>query len=286
MKYTRSIFRVMALGIILSWLPSLASADIVMGVFPRRPAAATMAAFKPLAEYLSKQLGEKVTIVAPKNFKEFWNGVKTNKFDLVHYNQFHYIKSHKELGYNVIAANEEFGSSSIAGAIAVRSDSGINNVADLKGKTILFGGGKMAMTSYIATTAILKKDGLTAGKDYKVQFASNPPSAVIGVFNNAAQAAGTGNIALKVKAITSKIDASKMKILAQSDSFVHLCWAANKAMPADKAAKIQQAMTSLKGTAEGSKILKAAHVTNFVKASDAEFNKVREITKFALNESY
>ena len=121
-----------------------------------------MSAFKPLAEHLSKVLGEEVKIVAPKDFKEFWKGVQSNQYDIVHFNQYHYIKSHKELGYNVIAANEEFGSSTIAGAIAVRSDSGINSVADLKGKTILFGGGKMAMTSYIATTAMLKKAGLNA----------------------------------------------------------------------------------------------------------------------------
>lgn len=282
----KSIFKVVFLTLILSFIPTIVSADVVMGIFPRRPAAATVAAFTPLANRLSKVLGEKVRIVAPKNFRVFWKDVKQNRFDLVHYNQFQYIKSHKEQGYKVIAANEEFGKSTIAGAIAVRTDSGINSIADLKGKTILFGGGKMAMTSYIATTGLLKKNGLAEGKDYKVRFAANPPSAVIGVYNNAAQAAGTGDIALKVKAIISKIDASKMKILAKSDRFIEVCWAVNKSMPADEASRIQQAMTTLKGSSEGKQILKVAHVTNFVKATDADFNKVREIARYAMGKSY
>ena len=269
---------------LLNWVPSIVSAEIVMGVFPRRPAAVTLHTFKPLAEHLTKVLGEEVKLVVPKNFKEFWKGVKEKKFDLVHYNQYHYIKSHKELGYNVIVANEEFGTGKIAGAITVRADSGINSIAELKGKTILFGGGKKAMGSYIAPTAILKKAGLVAGKDYKVKFATNPPSAVIGVYNKAADASGSGNVILKVKGVKSKIDVSKMKILAQSDSFVHLCWAVKGDMAKDKVNKIQQTMTSLKDSADGKAILKAAKVTNFVKVSDADFAKVREITKYALGE--
>ena len=274
-----------AFGILLILIGTAeAVADITMGVFPRRPVAVTHKAFKPLAEYLSQQMGEPVHLVIPKNFKEFWKGVEENKFDLVHYNQYHYIKSHKDLGYKVIVSNEEFGNKLIAGALSVRKDSGIKSVNDLRGKTILFGGGKKAMGSYIAPTAILKKAGLTAGKDYKVRFAKNPPSAVIGVYNNAAAASGSGNVILKIKAVTKKIDAKNMTILAESESYAQLPWAVKDSMPADKAKKLQNLMVSLKNSDEGKKILKAAKVTGFYEVSDADFAKVREITKFAIGE--
>jgi len=262
-------------------IPALA--DINMGVFPRRPVAVTHKAFKPLAEKLSKELGEKVNLIVAKNFKEFWKGVKSKKYDLVHYNQYHYLLSHKDGSYNVILANEEFGNKNVAGALTVRADSGINSVADLKGKTILFGGGKKAMGSYIAPTAILKKAGLTAGKDYTVKFSKNPPSAVIGVYNKAADAAGSGNVILKIKTVNKKTDVSQLKILAESDPFVHLTWSVKSSMAADKIQKIQSIMTSLKGSDDA--VLKAAKVTNFHKATDADYNKVREIVKFALGES-
>ena len=91
-----------------------ALAEIKMGVFPRRSPEATQQAFQPLAEHLSKVLGEDVKLVVPKSFREFWKGVKQKQFDLVHYNQYHYIRSHKECGYRVIAANEEFGNICLA----------------------------------------------------------------------------------------------------------------------------------------------------------------------------
>lgn len=273
---------VMALGLITLMGSTIAVADLNMGVFPRRPAAVTHKLFKPLTEKLSKELGEPVKLIVAKDFKTFWKGVQSKQYDIVHYNQYHYLLSHKSQGYKVVAVNEEFGSNQIAGSLSIRSDSGINAVTDLKGKTILFGGGKKAMGSYIAVTAILKKAGLEADKDYTVKFAKNPPSAVIGVYNKAADAAGSGNVILKIGAVKKKIDVSQMKIMAESDSFIHLPWAVKGDMAADKANKIQSVMTGLKGSDDA--VLKAAKVTNFVPATDADFAKAREIVKFVTGE--
>jgi phosphonate transport system substrate-binding protein len=270
----------------LSWLPSVVLADLTIGIFPRRPAAVSHQAFQPLADHLGQVLGEKVTLVVPKDFKKFWSELKQNKYDLVHFNQYHYIRSHKEQGYSVIVANKEFGSSKIAGALAVRKDSGVNSVADLKGKTILFGGGKKAMGSYIAPTAILKKAGLEAGRDYKVAFSKNPPSAVIGVYNNAAHASGSGNVVLKIKGVTKKVDVSQMKIIEESESFTHLSWATKSGMSDSRSRKIQEAMIKLAETEAGREILKAARVDGFVPVTDSEYDKVREITKYAIDEQY
>ncbi len=284
MKKNRLSLAVFAVTTLLS--PIQAMADITLGIFPRRPVADTHESFKPLAEYLSKKLGEKVQLVVPKDFQSFWSGVQNKKFDLVHFNQYHYIKSHKEFGYKVIAGNEEFGKRDITGALYVRNDSGINSVKDLKGKTILFGGGKKAMGSYIAPTAVLKKAGLVEGKDYTAKFAKNPPGAVIGVYNKVADVAGSGNVILRIKSVTSKIDASQMKILAESDAFTHLAWAVSPNLSGAKVDKIAKAMTGLKGNGDGEVVLKAAKVTNFFSVNDKDFAKVREITEYALGEKY
>jgi phosphonate transport system substrate-binding protein len=224
--------------------------------------------------------------VVPKDFNEFWSELQQNKYDLVHCNQYHYIKSHKELGYRVIAANHEFGSGNIVGALSVRTDSGINSIADLKGKTILFGGGKNALVSYIAPTAVLKKAGLEAGRDYKVEFSKNPPSAVIGVYNRAADASGAGNEVLKIKAVSEKIDVNQMKILAESEPVAHIPWAVKKNMPDALAKKIQEAMVNLVNSPSGAAILKAAFVDKFIPVTDSDYDKAREITKFAIGEEY
>lgn len=281
---TKTVYLTLCCTLLLG--PVQAMADITMGVFPRKPPAATFKAFSPLAKQLSAQLGEEVRLVVPKDFTEFWKGVAEKKFDIVHFNQYHYIKSHKEQGYKVIVANEEFGDKKLVGTLAVRKDSGINQVKDLRGKTILFGGDQMAMGSYIAPTAILKKAGLVEGKDYIVKFAKNPPSAVIGVYNKSSDAAGTGTVVMKIKAVTSKIEVNQVKLLGRSEPMTNLPWAVKHDMPADKAGKIQKVMTTLKSTEAGKAILKSAGVTDFYAVTDADYNDVRKITEFAIGEKY
>lgn len=75
--------KISKLTLVLAGFPGTTSipaiADINLGVFPRRPVAATHKAFRPLAAKLSSELGEKVNLIAPKNFKEFWKGVSQKK---------------------------------------------------------------------------------------------------------------------------------------------------------------------------------------------------------------
>ena len=259
---------------------ALASSDtLLMGVFPRRNAKLTMKMFTPMADYLSKKTGKKVKAVTAKNFPTFWKNVKNGRYDLVHYNQLHYVSSHKDFGYKVIASNEEFGTSKISSAFIVRKDSGINSVKDLKGKKILFGGGKKAFVSYVSNVVTLNKAGLSK-KDYVTKFAKNPPNATIATFLKQGDAAGVGNIGIKVPILKKKgVDVSELKLVGVGEPFPHLPWAVNKRTSEADAIALQKAMLSLNESAEGKKILKKAGMTGIHKAVDSDFKSSREKIK-------
>ncbi len=259
-------------------------ADITLGVFPRFAATATHTAFKPLADYLSQQLGEPVKLVTAKDFPSFWKGVEAKEYDLVHFNQYHYVKSYKTLGYRAIVANEEAGKRTIGGALVVHNDSNIKSVADLKGKKLLFVGDKQAMNSYVAQTALLKAAGLQEGTDYTIKFAKNPPSAAVGVFNREADAAGIGSTILNHPTVTSQIDVTKLSVLAKSEPFVQLPWAVGERIADDKAKKIQELMVGLSQSEAGKAILKAAMVDGFYTVTDSDFNAIRQIIRQATGE--
>ena len=104
--------------------------------------------------------------------------------------------------------------------------------------------------------------------------------------NNAANASGSGNVILRIKAVTKKINVDDVAILAESEPFTQLPWAVKGNMPESKAKKIQDIMVQLKNSDQGKAILKAAKVTGFYSVTDADYRKVREITKFAVGEEY
>ena len=261
--------------------PRIVSAEaknrpIVLGVFPRRNIKITYRFFTPLVKYLSFRLNRKVVLKTTKSFQEFWGNVQQKNYDIVHFNQYHYIVSHKLYNYQVIAANKELDSSTIAGSIVVRKDSGINSVSDLKGKTILFGGSRRAMQSYIGATWLLRNAGLQAG-DYIEKFSINPPNTIISTYFKRADAAGSGDSVMYLDNVRNRIDINELKILAQTKQMTHLPWAVNDDLSVVLREKIQHILTTLNDHAEGKAVLKSAHLSDILLAIDSDFDEHRKI---------
>ena len=285
------LFKLLLLPLILiSTLsdPGIALADddpLVMGVFPRRSAAITHKIFKPIADQLSRKLNRKVVLVTTKDFKTFWKGVTEQKYDLVHYNQYHYIKSHKNYGYRVILKNEEFGKSTLTGSITIRKDSGIKNIMELKGKRIAFGGGPAAMMSYILPTYLLRKAGLEKD-DYTEAFAKNPPNAVMSAYYQQYDAAGAGDVVLKLGMVKKQINTDEMTYLIKGEQMAHLPWAVKQNMSPELENNIKQILLDLNNSDEGKNILKSAKLTGVRLAKDNEYDPHRKVVNFIYNERY
>jgi len=273
------IFVIIIVSLLSPAPAAFAEDELLMGIFPRRNAQMTVTAFKPMATYLSERLGRKVKVVTAKNFPTFWNNVKQQKYDIVHFNQLHYIESHQQFGYQVIASNIEFGSDTIKGAIVVRKDSGINTLADLKGRKILFGGGKKAMIAYVVNISLLQDAGMS-DTDYVWEFAKNPPNATISVYHKQADAAGIGDIGLKIPVLKKMgVDTSELKVIATSDALPHLPWAVKGDIDEKLRDQIQSYMLDLNSISGGKVILKSAKLTGIKKVSDKDYDVCREIIK-------
>jgi len=268
-------------------LPQAIASDdeFVVGVFPRRNAIATTTLFKPLVLYLGEQLQRKVRLETSKDFASFWQGVKEQRYDLVHFNQYHYVKAHKELGYEVILKNEEFSFSTIAAAIVVKKNSEIKKLQDLKGQSISFGGGKKAMVSFIAASYLLKKAGLTNDM-YQTKFSKNPPNAVLATYFGVTVAAGAGNRVLSLPVLKKQAEVNELRYLAVGEELAHLPWAVNKRVKKDLSFKIQSILTNLANHTGGLKLLKQAKVTKFVIARDADYDRHRIVIREILGEDY
>jgi phosphonate transport system substrate-binding protein len=249
---------------------------LVMGIFPRNKAAETTTMYTPLADYLSQRLGRKVVLVTSRDFDSFWLGVTERRYDIVHYNQYHYINSSQS--YRVIAHNQEFGKNAVAGALYVRRDSGITEVSQLRGRTIIFGGGKDAMLSYIAPRFLLMQAGLKE-QDFRSEFAVNPPNTLLALYNKQADAAGGGDILIDLPAVKNAVNTQALRVLAVTEPLLFLPWAVKNTMPAKLALSIQSILVDLGRSDAGKEVLNAAQTTGFGKASDRDYDPHRKMTR-------
>lgn len=277
--------------LLLLWMASMrpgmadSAEPLRLGIFPRYNYTETIKSFTPLAEHLARTLGRRVELETTSDFSAFWQAVVARRYDLVHFNQYHYIKAHHELRYEVIAHNREGGSDTIKGALLVRRDSGIERLSDLRGKRILFGGGRDAMQAYILTTYLLRRAGLKSG-DYTELFAINPPNAVVATYQKHADAAGAGERVLVMPVVTERIDAGKMKLLAVSEPVVHLPWAVKAELDPALKRRLGAALQALADTESGRAVLTSAKLTGFVASRDADYDRLRRIVFEVSGERY
>jgi len=259
--------------------------ELVMGIFPRRNALKTNHMFRPLASFLSEKMGVKVVLHIPKNFDAFWKSIQNREYDIVHMNQYHYVKAHKIFNYDVIVKNVEFGEATISGSLVIRKDSGIKKVSDLKNRVIVFGGNKSAMQSYIIARHLLKINGLKHG-DYTEAFATNPPNAIMSTYFQQSAAAGAGDKVLKLPVVSDKIDITEMMFLVRGEQLSHLPWAIKKELHPDVKISIQTILETLQENKDGIKLLKMMDLDKLVKAVDEDYNQHRKIIKSVLDEQY
>jgi phosphonate transport system substrate-binding protein len=262
----------------MSAMPVARAAEgaLVMGVFPRLNASETTTRYALLADYVSEQLGRKVSLVTSKDFEAFWRGIEEQRYDIVQYNQYHYIRSAKT--YQVIAHNKEFGKSTLAGVLYVRKDSNITSLGQLRGRTVLFGGGEDAMMGYIAPVYMMLQAGLKK-EEFKSRFAVNPLNSVIGVYHKQADAAGSGDGAIEQPALKNAINTDELTVLAVSEQLLHLPWAVKRTMPARLRESIQSALVNLENSEAGKKVLKSAVLTGIGKAEDKDYDPHRKMVR-------
>ncbi len=253
-------------------LATAAARPLDMGIFPRYSVSQTERMFRPIADYLSTQLGRPVRLYTTPDFPSFWTLVNQGRFDLVHYNQYHYLKAHKRFGHRAILRNEENGQDRIHSVIAVRADSAFHSIADLHGAKILFGGGRGAMMSYIVARHILQQAGLQP-EDYLASFSKTPVGAVREMFYGQGDAVGIGHTMLEAGGMPwEELGLAPPRILLRSKPLPLHPWAVSAQVDRKLAGEIKKALLGLNHSREGRQLLRQARLTGLRPASDSDYD--------------
>jgi phosphonate transport system substrate-binding protein len=278
--FRRSVMLVLLVMMVVACVvPGTASAEIKLGVLPRLSPQELMTMFGPLAEYLSKETGEKVTLVIPKDFEAYKAAVKAGQVDLGFSNPIIYVQLKKETALEPLALSAEpKAGARFRGIIIARKDSGIEKVQDLKGKKLIFVD-KDSAGGYIFQMLALSKAGLNVEKDFTtLPFAKKHDNVVMAVFNKTADAGGIREDDLdKLK---DKVDLSQIKIVGYSDYFPNWPMYATSKLDKGDADKVKAALLKLKkGDAITVKVAGPAKIAWFESVTDKDYDMLRMAAK-------
>jgi len=256
--------------------PRVAGAqEIKLGVLPRLSATELSMMFRPLTEYLSRETGQKVTLVVAKDFDTFEKQVRDGELDLAFSNPLVYVQLKKERDLAPLGlAAEKKGGTKFRGVIIARKDSGLADVSGLKGKRLIFVD-EDSLGGYIGQALLLKKQGFDLQRDFvRLPFAKKHDNVTMAVFNKAADAGGIREDDLEK--MKDKVDLSQLKILAYTDSFPNWPLFAAPKLGAAVRESVRVALLKLHA---GDPILEAAKLTAFAPVSDKDYDGLRDAAR-------
>lgn len=264
---------------IVSLLALPIKAQVKVGVLPRLAPTELTKMFSPLANYISKQIGEKIELVIPKDFDTFNQMMKDGKFDYAYANPNVYVEARTALGAAVepIAIAVESSGKTFTGCFLVKKGSPIKKVADFKGKKLIFVDQNSA-GGYLSQLFTMKQEGLSKKDVTILPFAKKHTNVALAVQNGSADVGGIRTMDFEL--IKSQVNISDVQILSESAAIPNWPFFTLPNSKKDLTEKIKKAILNLKpNSSEASSVLNEAKITGFTPASDADFKLMRKISE-------
>jgi phosphonate transport system substrate-binding protein len=246
--------------------------------------------FAPLTAYLAKELGVRFELV-PVDTQDFEERFLAEEFDFTHTNSLLYLILHEGHQLELVATEKrgQFGART-AGTIISRKGSGIETLADLKGKKMVFGP-QLAPSGYLAQYDMM----LQAGFDPEVELSYyaiprgsfKHEKVVYGVYFGAFDVAAAPALDLEVMIREGKISADDFHIVAQSQVFPYCTFGASSRLDPALVKKFRQALLNLTPEAtveingQQVQVLKSAWIDGFDQLLDSDYDALRGMAKRA-----
>ncbi|TNF32755.1 MAG: phosphate/phosphite/phosphonate ABC transporter substrate-binding protein [Gammaproteobacteria bacterium] len=251
-----------------------AQAPLILGVHPYLPASEINTRFQPLTDYLSKTLGQPITIRVGRDYEDHIRAVGMRNVDIAYMGPSLYIKLVDEFQgqWPLLARLEVNGKPELFGAIVVRRDSPFTSLAELKGHSFAFGDPDSTM-SHIVPQGMLQEAGVPLSQLSGYKFLGAHKNVALGVLAGDFDAGG-----VKME-ILNEYENRGLRLLARSPAVSEHLLLARPDMPAEQITKLRQALLNLNNTAEGKHIMSSIHkqMTAFVPAVDADYNGLRKL---------
>ncbi len=251
-----------------------------IAILPCTDIVMTFKKFHPLVTYLTQKTELPIRLIVPENLAKFETSLNNGEIDFTLQDPHTFLKMSDLFDKDSLlrALNLEGGTTQ-AGVIIVRKDSGIHNVTDLKGKTVMFGP-KFSASKWLAGKLLLEENGMNIEKDLKAYLNGGCCEDI--AFNVYLKAVDAGVVcdhfagehADKQKELG--IDVSKLMTIARTKDVPMKVFGARKGVDKETIIKIKQALLNLdRHNPEHMKILQQAELGGFQKYSDGDFGLIR-----------
>jgi len=250
----------------------LESSRIKIGLIPEQDIRQMAQRYGPLAEYLSKKLNCRVTLVYLDNYAELCDKFIYQQLDAAFFGSFSYALTHVKAGIQPLARPDYQGVSTYRGLIVVREDSKIRNIADMQGKRLALVH-QATYAGYLYPLFYFKQRGVKNPQAYfsQIIFAGSHDNSIFAVLSGQADVATPKDLIYQ-RIIKENPDlAKKLLILAVSDPVPSNALCVSKDFDPVLRNKLNDALLNLNNDEKAKPALEALGASRFIKTKDEDY---------------
>lgn len=267
--------------------PALGTAEnpIVMSFVPSGDTQDIIASGDTLAKMVSERTGLTVNANVGTDFSSVREAMCAGQAQIGWLNTFNYVLANEQCGVDAALATSRFGSSTYAGQIIVRADSGITTLADLKGKVMCWVD-PASTSGYIIPRIMLAANGVNPDTDFSQTIeAGSHNNVVTQVYNGDCDAGATFSDARTGIEEEFPDVLDKVVVLATTSDIPNDSVSFIKDFPKEMRAKIVTALLDISASPEGQEALNTLYnIESLVESNDAFYDVFRaDLSRAGIN---
>jgi phosphonate transport system substrate-binding protein len=279
----RSLFA-LPLSLLLAGLPpTLAQAADVFRVsaIPDESPTELQRKFKPLGEHLERKLGMKVEFIPVTDYAASVEALVNKKVDMVWFGGFTFVQARIRSNDGVEPLVQRVEDEQFKSVFITPVGSGIEKLADLKGKSVAFGS-PSSTSGHLMPRSYLLEAKVDPDRDLRVSFSGAHDATALAVAGGRV-AAGALNISVWEKMVAEKrVDASKVRVFYTTPPYYDYNWTVRKDMDPALRAKLLDAFVSLDPARPGDKqILDLQRATRFIPTKASNYASIETAARSA-----
>ena len=246
-----------------------------LAVLPCSNIETTFKKFHPLLSYLKAETGIPVTILVPGDLAEFESVTKNGNFDFAlqdphTFDQLsrYFVKS------SLLQTRALDDTTEQSGVVIVRRESGLGSLADLRGKTVMFGP-RTSTPKWVAARLLFEAQGLSVDRDLRAVNGGCCEDIAFAVFVRSADAGVICDHFLTKHTARQKelgVTPESLQVVGRTPAFPTRMFAARLGVPADTIRAVAEALLRLDPkVARHSAILSSAEVRGFFRTTEAAY---------------
>ncbi|NWG87803.1 MAG: phosphate/phosphite/phosphonate ABC transporter substrate-binding protein [Hydrogenophilaceae bacterium] len=278
MNIQRACLRLLA-GLLLGGLaaPACMAADkpLILAVHPYLPAKEIQQRFAPLAAYLGQTLGKPVEVRIGGSYDEHIEAIGRDRVDIAFMGPASYVRMLDQYGSKPLLGRFEVNHQPhLYGVIAVRQDSPLRALKQLKGKRFAFGDPESTM-SHIVPHAMLKDAGVPLSALAEHRFLGSHKNVALAVL------AGDFDAGAMKQEVFAEFAAKGLRALATTPPTPDHLFIARANLPAQEIEHLRRALLQIKDRPDAEAILEPLHngLNALIPASEKDYAPLRRMMR-------